>query len=119
MRAHAPLSGAYARPVARVDPENDDVLRFVVQHHRYDPERHERRHVVVAAFDTEQELLSGMDTVRAEIEGRKSCGELVDPRERASGAVLEPGYRRRAANGHLVMRALRHGVMPGLRLDEL
>jgi hypothetical protein len=113
------LSGAYARPVARVDPEDDDVLRFVVQHYRYDPERHERRHVVVAAFDNEQELLTGMDTVRAEIEGRKSRGELVDPREHASGAVLEPGYRRRAANGHLVMRAMRRGVRPGPWLDEL
>jgi len=110
---------AYARPVARVDPQDDDVLRFIVQHYRYDPERHERRHVLVAAFDNEQEFLTCINTVRAQIEGSKSRGEPVDPREHASGALLEPGYRRRAANGHLVMRALRHGVRPGPWLDEL
>jgi hypothetical protein len=75
--------------VARVDPEDDDVLRFIVQHYRYDPERHERRHVVVAAFDNEQEFLSCINTVRSEIEQRKRRGGPVDQREHASGAVHE------------------------------
>lgn len=105
--------------MARVDPDDDDVLRLIVQHYRYDPERHERRHVVVAAFDNEEEFLTCFNTVRAEIGRRRFRGQPVDPREHASGAVLEPGYRRRAANGHLVMRALRRGVRPGAWLDEL
>jgi hypothetical protein len=105
--------------VARVDPEDDDVLRFIVHHYRYDPERHERRHLVVAAFDNEQEFLICIGAVRAEIEQRKRRGEPVDPREHASGAVHEAGYRHRAANGHLVMRALRSGVKPGPWLDQL
>jgi hypothetical protein len=105
--------------VARVDPEDDDVLRFVVRHYRYDPERRERRHVVVCAFDNEQDFLACIDDLRAEIERRRCRGEPVDPREHASGVVHEPGYRRRAANGHLAMRALRHGVAPGRWLDEL
>jgi hypothetical protein len=105
--------------VARVNPDDDDALRFIVHHYRFDPERRERRHVVVAAFDNEEEFLACIDTVRAEIEGRKGRGQLADPREHASGVVLEPGYRRRAANGHLVMRALRRGVRPGPWLDEL
>jgi hypothetical protein len=33
-------------------------------------------------------------------------------REHASGSQQEPGYLQRAANGHLVSRAIRHGVFP-------
>jgi len=105
--------------VARVDPEDDDIRRFIAHHYRYDPERRERRHVVVAAFDNEVEFLACMEGVRDQIKSRRDRGEPVDPREHASGTVHEPGDRRRAANGHLVMRALRHGVVPGPWLDEL
>jgi hypothetical protein len=41
--------------VAAVDPDDDTICRYVVRHYRYDPDRHERRHVVVAAFDNESE----------------------------------------------------------------
>jgi hypothetical protein len=102
--------------VARVDPEDDRIQRFVVHHYRYDPQRRERRHVVVAAFDNEPEFLACLESVRAGIESR---GELADPREHASGTVRESGYRRRAANGHLVRRAIRHGVATVPWLDEL
>jgi hypothetical protein len=100
----------YPRPVARVDPDDDDVRRFVVRHYRYDPERRERRHVVVAAFDNEREFRACMENARAEIGRRRDRGEAVDPREHVSGTVQEPGHSRRAANGRLVMRAIRHGV---------
>jgi hypothetical protein len=46
--------------------------------------------------------------VRDEIKARREGGEPVDPGEHASGVVHEPGYLRRAANGHLVRRAIRH-----------
>jgi hypothetical protein len=42
--------------VAEVDPDDDSIRRFIVRHYRYDPDRHERRHVVVAAFDSEREF---------------------------------------------------------------
>jgi hypothetical protein len=104
--------------VARVDPEYDNIRRFIVRHYRYDPARRERRHVVVAAFDNEPEFLACIERVRAEIAQRQECGECVDPREHASGVVHAPGYLRRAANGHLLSRALKHGVF-GLRFEEL
>jgi hypothetical protein len=110
---------AYSVSVARVDPEDDTIRRFIVRHYRYDPGRRERRHVLVAAFDNKREFHACIKSVQEEIEGRKSRGEHVDPREHVSGIVHEPGDRRRAANGHLVMRALRHGVRPGPWLDEL
>jgi hypothetical protein len=104
--------------VARVDPGDDSIERFIVRHYRYDPQRRERRHVVVAAFDDEREFHACMDGVRDEIKGRRDRGEPVDPVEHASGVVHEPGYLRRAANGHLVSRAIRHGAA-GSWIEEL
>jgi hypothetical protein len=104
--------------VARVNPEDDTVERFIVRHYRYDRQRRERRHVVVAAFDNEPEFLASMEMVRSEIERRRQAGEAVDPREHASGVVHEPGYLRRAANAHLARRAVRHGAA-GPWLEEL
>jgi hypothetical protein len=105
--------------VARVDPGDDNRRRYIVRHYRYDPDRHERRHVVVAAFDSRREFGACLRAVSEEIERRKTAGEQVDPREHVSGTVHEPGSGRRAANGRLVMRALRHGVAPGPWMDEL
>jgi hypothetical protein len=96
--------------MARVDPGDDSIQRFIVRHYRYDLQRRERRHVVVAAFDNEPEFRACMDSVRDEIKARRERGEPVDPGEHASGVVHEPGYLRRAANGHLVIRAMRHGA---------
>jgi hypothetical protein len=92
----------------RVDPEDDNIERFIVRHYRYDSQRRERRHVVVAAFDNEQEYRACMKRVQAEIKARRERSEPVDPGEHASGIVHEPGYLRRAANGHLLSRAIRH-----------
>ena len=79
--------------MARVDPEDDDALRYIVRHYRYDPQRHERRHVDVAAFDNEREYQACVAAAREEIERRRRDGEPVDPREHVSGVVQEPGYR--------------------------
>lgn len=96
--------------MARVDAEDDRIERSIVRHYRHDPQRRERRHVVVAAFDNEQEFLACMDSVQDEITARRDRGEPVDPGEHASGVVHKPGYLRRAPNSHLVSRAIRHGV---------
>ncbi|MFC8501745.1 hypothetical protein ACFUC1_05265 [Pedococcus sp. NPDC057267] len=107
--------------MARVDVEDDSIRRFVVRHYRYDPVRHERRHVVVAAFDNEAEFLASMESIRDDIERRRTAGELIDPNEHASGTVYEPGDRRRAATGHLIRRMMAHGVdpRPCIDMDDL
>lgn len=102
----------------RVDPEDDSIERFIVCHYCYDAERRERRHVVVAAFDSEREYRACFEIVQADIRRRREAGEPVDTSEHVSGRIYEPGYLRRAANGHLVMRALRHGAA-GAWIDEL
>ena len=96
--------------MAQVDPDDDSITRFIVRHYRYDPERHERRHVIVAAFDNEAQFKARMQEVADEIRRRRETGEDVDRREHASGSIFEPGHQRRAANGHLVWRALKRGI---------
>jgi hypothetical protein len=103
--------------VGRVEPEDDSIRRFIVHHFRYDAARRERRYVVVAAFDNEPDFLACVERVRAEIAQRREREERVDPREHASGVVHEPGYLRRAANGHLLRRAFKHRVA-GLQFEE-
>jgi hypothetical protein len=44
--------------VARVDPDDDSIHRWVVWHYRYDSYRSERRNVVVAAFDNPGEFFA-------------------------------------------------------------
>ena len=104
--------------MARVDPEDDSIERFIVRHYRYDPERPEQQHVVVAAFDNEPEFRACMEGVRAEIRRRRDGGDPVDLSEHASGTVHEPGYLRRTPNGHVVTRAIRHGAV-GRWIEEL
>jgi len=105
--------------VARVDPDDDNLRRYIVRHYQYDPARHERRHVVVAAFDSRREFNACLQAVSEEIERRRAAGERVDPVEHVSGVVHDPGSRRRAANGRLVMRALSHGVAPAQWMEDL
>lgn len=49
--------------------QDDATERFVVQHYRYDPDRGQRRHAVVAAFDNDPELMACMQQ-----ESRRSGG---------------------------------------------
>ena len=111
------VGAAYASSVARVDVEDDSIRRFVVRHYRFDPVRHERRHVMVAAFDNEAESLTLLESIRDDIERRRTAGDPVDRNEHASGTVYEPGDRRRAATGHLIRKMMAHGVDPRPWID--
>lgn len=95
--------------MAEVDPEDDAIERFVVRHYRYDPDRRERRHVVVAAFDNEPEFMARIHQESHALDERRASGGQVDPRGHITGVVLEPGHARLAANARLVQGAFRHG----------
>ncbi|MBJ7610555.1 MAG: hypothetical protein JF887_14190 [Candidatus Dormibacteraeota bacterium] len=43
--------------MATVDPDDDDIERYVVRRYAHDFRRHERRHQIVAAFDNKREFL--------------------------------------------------------------
>lgn len=98
--------------MATVDVEDDSIRRFVLRHYRYHSDRHERRNVVVAAFDNEAEFEALMAAITADIQCCRAMGEPTHRREHASGVVYEPGDRQRAAAGHLLRRMTEHGVSP-------
>jgi hypothetical protein len=86
---------------ARIDADNDDLLRYVVRRYAYDRQRRERRHQVVAAFDNEREWGAFLDHAAAQLGQDRAAGLVTDPRDHHTGLVLEPGYQRRAQNGRL------------------
>jgi hypothetical protein len=96
--------------MATVDPEDDTVRRYVVEQYRYDPQRRQRRHVVVAAFDNRREYEACLRATSDELRRREAAGEDVDSSEHVSGTVREPGHRQRAANARLLRRAMIRGV---------
>jgi len=92
--------------VARVDPDDDDVDRWVVRRYAYDPLRHERRHQVVAAFDNESQFLALLARSREQLQQRRATGEDIDVQEHYSGVYLEAGYQQRQQNRRLIWRAI-------------
>jgi hypothetical protein len=101
--------------MAAVDPDDDDIRRYVVLRYVYDPERRQRRWYVVGAFDRRREGRSLYRSVHREFERRRAAGEVTDPFERYSGEVRHPGDRRRQQSNRLWRDASRRGV----RLEEL
>jgi hypothetical protein len=98
--------------VAAVDPDDDTIARWVVTHYRYDPDRRERRHVVVAAFDNPDEFHADIHARAERLRGRGDSGEDVDRLERVTGRTYAAGYRRQQRDAHLLKRAIEHGVAP-------
>jgi hypothetical protein len=96
--------------MGRVDPNDDNVKRWIVLRYAYDPERHERRHQVVAAFDNQQEFMALIEARRAALDRRRDEGEAVHPLEYFSGVAPEPGYRRRMAFRRLEWEVISRGV---------
>lgn len=103
--------------MAEVSADDDSIRRFVIWHYRYDPDRNERRNVVVAAFDDEDEFKERIDMLAAELRARRASVNPPDPHERISGVQLEPGHRQRQRNAQLVRRAIEHRVAPRALLD--
>src|ERR1019366_7284862 len=96
--------------MATVDPDDDAIWRYTVRRYAHDPQRHERRHQIVAAFDNEQEFRRLLETLAGDLERRRDAGEPIDPHEYYSGLRLEPGYRRRQRDGRVLKEAIRRRV---------
>lgn len=106
--------------MVQIDPDDDSVWRWVIQHYRLDPQRRERRNVGVAAYDNEAEFQSELRKYGVMIRDEIAAGGR-SPDESVSGVTLEPGYLAASARGHSVRRAVEHGVSPGriLRMGPL
>jgi hypothetical protein len=107
----------YAAAMGMVDPDDDSICRWVVLHFRYDPDRKERRNVVVAAFDNPEEFDADMTKRAAQLRAGKQRGD-VDAAENITGQIHEPGYRHTRQNARLLRRAVQHGVFP-TRIEHL
>jgi len=105
--------------MACVDAVEDSIRRFAVRHYRYDPERRERRHVVVAAFADRGAFERFLRRTQRDLEPRRDQNPGFDPKKYASGITYEPHHRMRAANGRLIRRAMAHGVPLGDWVDQL
>jgi hypothetical protein len=103
--------------VAVVDPDDDTVARYVVMHYRYDADRQERRHVVVAAFDDPDEFHADIHVRAEQLRARRENGEDVERLEHITGRTYAAGYHRQQRDAHLLKRAIEHGV--ALVLDDL
>lgn len=75
-----------------VDPNDDSIDRWVVWHYRYDPDRRERRNMIIAAFDNRRAFMKFFERTNAELDVAKSEGR-AEEKERISGTKLKAGYR--------------------------
>ena len=101
--------------MAAVDPDDDEIRRYVVHWYAYEPQRHERRHQVIAAVDNKREYRALLKDAETQLRRRRAAGEQIDACEHISGVIMEPGYRRLQQNARLLRRAVQHGA----DIDEL
>lgn len=94
-----------------MDPYDDSMRRWVLEHYRFDPQRRQRRNVVVAAYDDQGEFEAAFATYDIRIRAQIEAGER-DPKEHVSGVFWEQGYHAAQALGRLVKDAVGHGVDP-------
>jgi hypothetical protein len=80
--------------MARVDPNDDSVPRWVVSHYRYDPDQRERTWIDVVAFDSQDEFESYIDEATATWRRLNDRGGIATS-ETYRGSHREAGYRDR------------------------
>ncbi|MGN6242304.1 MAG: hypothetical protein ACTHQ3_01350 [Motilibacteraceae bacterium] len=94
--------------MARVDPDDESVERYVVQRYRFDPQRRERRNVTEVAFDDVEEFETYLREAAARLEAEKVAG-TAESVESYSGHHRAPGHRE-------AMRRRRLGLAPELTI---
>jgi hypothetical protein len=60
--------------------------------YRFDPERRERRHCLVAAYEREREMLRRIDVEAARLEERRTKG-TAHPSEHLTGSFKPAGHK--------------------------
>jgi hypothetical protein len=64
--------------VVKVDAGDDTIDRWIVRWYRFDPERHERRHTIVVAFDNAAEMAAEVARLNHQLRDRKRAGMSED-----------------------------------------
>jgi hypothetical protein len=98
--------------VVEVDPTDDAIDRWIVTWYRFDPERHERRHTIVVAFDNTAEMEAEMARLNHQLRDRKRAGSSDDV-EWISAVFQHAGYKEDMAAQRLAWDVLRRlGRLP-------
>ena len=94
-----------------VDPRDDTIARWVVLHYRYDPERHERRNVIIAVYNNEAEFTEAITAYGRQIR-RETAQGTRDTNERVHGETWGPGYHAEQVRRRILSAAISRGVDP-------
>ncbi len=86
--------------VPEVDPDDDSRSRWVLYRYRYDPDRRQRRNVVVAAYDAEAEMWAAMERARSQLDDELRAG-TAEAQERLFADHLPAGHRERQREARL------------------
>ena len=92
--------------MVKVDPSDDTIDRWIVRWYRFDPERHERRHTIVAAFDNAAEMRAEMSVLAHQLQDRKRAGMSEDV-EWISGVHHHVGHKDAMAARRVAWAAFR------------
>lgn len=80
--------------MGEVDPDDDQIDRWIVWHYRFDAVRRERRNVTVAAYDNVGEFEKSIDDHRRWLAARQTSGE-AESVEHISGGYKAAGHQAR------------------------
>ena len=94
-----------------VDPSDDSISRWVIHHYRFDPERRQRRNVVVAAYSDEIEFEAALAACHRRIQKEIDSGTR-SPAEHVSGVLWPPGHRADQARARTLRKAIVRGADP-------
>lgn len=80
--------------MAEVDPDDDQIDRWIVWHYRFDAVRRERRNVTVAAYDNVSEFEKCMNSHRHRLLAQQASGE-AEAVETIGGGYKPAGHQAR------------------------
>jgi hypothetical protein len=94
--------------MAQIDPDDDNLDRFVVWHYHFVEKQGERKLEAICAFSTRSEAEEEFRSSSDKLIKRQAAG-LSDPREYFTLTYRRPGYKIDARNSRLVVRKMRSG----------
>ncbi len=95
--------------MAEVDPDDDDIDRWVVQHFRFDSQRRQRRNVLIAAYDNSREMERHIFEASIDLGVRQRQG-ATDEREHIFGGHWPAGNKAAADAKRLEWNLTRRGL---------
>lgn len=82
---------SYNQRVAKVDPTDDSIVRFVIRRHSFDAATNHFRWIDESAYDNRKEFEKSLDEAALELEGRRIVGR-AHGKEQVAGQKLPANY---------------------------